>query len=499
MTDAVYLPSINVKTSDKQVLMNRFQYTGELAAIRATNSVGLYDQSPKYARQNNEPYSVEDVAESIRVKNFNFESVDYVLEITAARLKDDDGQVRYYFPSSNEELVEDILRHQTTINSQTAFWEDNYGCEFSLHFIWKELRRFNKSRNKIEIRQSLRILSRALLMFYRKDTYKDGTGDPIYSGTYLSESTVLKLSDYYKRVDLPEEAQLLGRAKFHNMVTESIKNVDYRLNRYDIFMEYRNDMSRWFHKRISHMHIGADLETPYQIKASTCFNDGNWKWQARLDRCKRRIDAALKEMSERGMIDSERTTVERLHEQNKHVDYVVTVYLSKAFIDHIILSNIVQKKNREVVQKLAASPMSENRKLDKANQGIIELMLSEGVEEAKIQAWIAKYSYEHMIYAARYTCERMSSKKQKNKDHNFDFTAYCDKALQNNWYNVPESEIIQEAVEINPENYTGMLKEFVIKHVVDKPDYVKQGFLQNGVNQGDLYDIWLKFSEGYSL
>lgn len=485
------LPDVD---SVRTMYLELFQNTGDLPAHRATNSLGMYDICPKYARQNNDPYWVDDPLKTTRVSSFSFRSQSYVVEVEAAKLVEKDGSIRYYFPSTNEELVEDVLRHLMTIDRQKSFFDDNIGCQFSLFFIYSELKKYNKTRSKAEIRHSLRILQKAFLTIYLEKTYDNGRGAPLFSGPFFSEATVIDLDDYFTRATHQDEDRVKGKIKFHNMVSEGIKKMDFRLNRYDICMSYKLDMARWLHKRISHMHTGADLATPFTIKLRTIFNDGNWSWQNRNNKNKTKVETAINEMIEKGMVNPEKTTIEPMVSDDipRYSDYKVRLYLTKAFVDHIIMSNVMQSRNKESLTETSVINLLSGASIQEVFSKLVDL----GVTPEFATQFLIEYGEDNVRQSIDYTENAMQVAIGKNKP--FNFVAYLKKCIENQWFNsvTKAAELlppVDEDVVIDPNNYSGVLRLFVEEHVINLPQNAKRGFLKNGINSGYVISQWQEF------
>lgn len=89
--------------------------------LSLSNTVKLWDCIPKYSLSQVEQNRMRSKDGQLPVyrKEFRFMDCDYCILITPAFLSIEDG--RAYFPSANEELVEDALRKMATLQNQCFF------------------------------------------------------------------------------------------------------------------------------------------------------------------------------------------------------------------------------------------------------------------------------------------------------------------------------------------------------------------------------------------
>jgi len=425
MSQQKNLTSENLNFKDVSLML--FQNRGELTKSRTSNTISFYDIMPKYSRNGSEPYVIDDAKATTRVYDFVFDGNSYVIEVEAAKLRSENDGWEYHFPSTKEEIIEDVLRHLLSVHKQLSFFDDNVGCQFTLYLIKQELKKYGKTRSSSDIRNSLTVLRKSQLAVYRAETYKKGMGDPVFSGPFFADATVIDLNDWFNRASLDQDKDCKGRVKFHNMVTEGIKECDFRLLRYDICMQYKSDIARWLHKRISHRHTGADANTPYSIKLSTIFNDGNWLWSHRMDRNKAKFSAAIKEMVKLGQLDDTNPIkFNKIKGQTSAAaDYLCQIYLSKDFINHIIMSNIVYGQNNTKYKSY-----QEEQQVPKiaTNIEIIKTLTKLKIKRPQAEKIIENYEEDKILEAIALAKKAMYKHKE---DDNFSIAGYIIKILEN--------------------------------------------------------------------
>jgi len=107
--------------------------------------------------------------------------------IQAARVLDEKtGASKDYYPSANEELIEDALRKIAAEQRNAFFDQANFrsGVVFTLYMLREELKKRGHTRSYQEIVLSLRILARSTIEI-RTPAGRDGEGfavSPYFSG-----------------------------------------------------------------------------------------------------------------------------------------------------------------------------------------------------------------------------------------------------------------------------------------------------------------------------
>lgn len=514
--------ALSDQLSAKETVLTLFQQTGSLATSRSSNTVSFYDIMPKYARAGNEPIVVSDANQSTRTYDFNVDGQAFIVEVKAADIKNPDtNKIEYHFPATREELIEDVLRHLLTAARQMTFFDDHVGLQFTVYNISQELRKYNKLKHNGQIRLSLRVLRRARLSVFRASDYNNGIGDPIFEGPFFSDATVVDINKYYNRGSSDLEGQnIKGLVKFHNMISMGIAEMDFRLLRYDIIMSYRSEMARWLHKRISHRHRIKSQYVPYEIKLSTIFNDGNWKWLSRLDKTRAKFEAALDEMRALGQLNAElHTEFEDVidNKTGKKIDYKLKIYLSQQFLDHIanvddIHANFKRKMEPE-------SPASDLLPSDDPQRPAFLMLMANGVFETEAASLALKYSNKEVERAISYAISHQRRKQKAEPNRHFNLGAFIKKTLEEGWHK-PKPKTKQSTTEeqssfinanenddsptttilvdepsptqslIDPNQYTGIMRDFVEQVVLTLPLSAQSRFLIFGVKNKEFAQYW---------
>jgi hypothetical protein len=204
---------------------------------RLSNTIALWDSVPRYSITRNlqsklrTPHGTLDLLKL----NFHHQGEDYLTTITPARIeiKDgpDKGKTLDYYPSSSEELIEDVLRKMAADQQQGFFDKKGYvsGVAFSLYQLQEELSKLGHSRSYAEIALSLEILHKTNIQI----TTSNGRDEQIRSSTYFPALGAVR------RKDIEADPTARWVVQFHPLVTRSIDEVTYRQFNYHQLMSHR--------------------------------------------------------------------------------------------------------------------------------------------------------------------------------------------------------------------------------------------------------------------
>jgi len=322
-----------------------------------SNAIDLWDSIPRYSisraaqarkRQPRQYDEETDTAKGTTLKKItttvHYMRCTYECTITPARVTDLDGNERDYYPSANEELVEDALRKLAA--DQAGFFDDSKrptiisGVGFSLYGLQQELARVGHSRSCAELKLSLDIMQGSNVHIVGKDE----SGQEInIKSSYLP--TVIAVS----RGRLRDDPKARWLVHFHPLVTASIDKVAYRQFNYGKMMRQKKQLARWLHKQLALKCVGADLIRPFEMRFSTIKRDGGLldRYSQTRDAVKALVDA-LEALKTSDVISAyDRKDV--LGRRKKIEDVVFNLWPSLEFVRDVKASN---KRQNDSLQKL---------------------------------------------------------------------------------------------------------------------------------------------------
>jgi hypothetical protein len=330
------IPPTEADFQGKQMdLFRSFVCNGEAERDRLSNTFDLWDSVPRYAvsRQQMDKLRKAKGFLDLRQVEFNYRGATLKTIIQAARILDEKtGTSTDYYPSANEELIEDALR-KIAADQQNAFFDQpNFrsGVMFTLYMLREELKKRGHTRSYQEIVLSLRILARSTIEIR---TVNGQRGEGFALSSYFSGLSAVSKNN------LADDPQAKWIVQFHPLVTQAIDALTYRQFNYAQMMSHRTQLARWLHKQLSLKFTFASLITPFEIRYSTIKRDS-----ALLDNYGRGrkaievLDAALDELKTAEVLAKvEKKSV--LGARGKIDDVVYTLFASSDFSRDMKASN----------------------------------------------------------------------------------------------------------------------------------------------------------------
>lgn len=254
-----------------------------------SNTIELWDSIPKYATSQqamNRIRTKEGLLPRLE-KSFVYKKREYRVRITPAILDAEGGEGDCaYYPSGNEELVEDALRKIAAEQYKGFFDKPEYksGVVFSLNLLRKELAKRGHARSYQEIIRSLQILAGSHIEIL----LPEGQGFAITS--FLPSLATVS------RILWREDPEARWVAHFHPLVTQSIDTLSYRQYNYHLMMSHSSQLARWLHKILSHNYVNASYLVPYNAGLASIRRDSGLLDCKRVNDDVRKLENALKEL-----------------------------------------------------------------------------------------------------------------------------------------------------------------------------------------------------------
>jgi hypothetical protein len=280
-------------------LFRSFLYNKEDERERLSNTFDLWDSVPRYAmsRQQMDKIRKEKGFLSLQQITFQYRGCPLEIRIQAARIFDEKTRVETdYYPSANEELIEDALRKIAADQQYAFFDKPNFrsGVVFTLYMLREELKKRGHTRSYQQIVLSLQILARSTIEI-RTTNGKGGEGFAVSS--YFSGLSAVS------RNKLADDPQAKWIVQFHPLVTQEIDALTYRQYNYAQMMSHNSQMARWLHKQLSLKFTFASLMTSFEMRYSTIRRDSALLENYNLERQKiQALDKAFDELQAAGVL-----------------------------------------------------------------------------------------------------------------------------------------------------------------------------------------------------
>lgn len=299
---------------------------------RLSNTIDIWDSTPRYSISQQEMNKRRNEYGNLPLLTVNFScrSQDYTAKIHPAKIEED-GKVVEYYPSANEELVEEALR-KTAVRQYQGFHDKTAvksGVAFSVYELRQELAAHGHARSYRQITQSLAILRRSHVEIFKAG----GKGEALIAANYLTGMMAVS------REKLEADPHARWVAQFHPLVARSIDQLAYRQFNYATLMALPTQLARWLHKQLSIKFTFASLfGNPFEMHYSTIKRDSNLLNCEREKDNRREVDKAFAELVKSQVLREvqKRAVIEG---KSKVVDVVYYLYPSAEFVKEMKAAN----------------------------------------------------------------------------------------------------------------------------------------------------------------
>lgn len=330
----IFKPPVSESFNCQQIeLFQKFLCNNEEQREKLSNAMPLWDCLPRYSMSRQAANKMRKAGTLPSLLNIpcKYLGQDFVVQIQPARIFDDNETVVEYYPSANEELIEDALRKIATLQDQGFFEEKSprSGVSFTIYQLREELKQRGHTRSHKEIVLSLQILARSIIEIKTDNKKNKAFG----VSSYFRQLSAVSKSD------LAEDPDAKWYVEFHPLITQAISTIDYRQYNYAQMMSHSTQLARWLHKYLAIKFTFAEIGREFEIRFSTVKRDSGL-----LEAYGRNRDAmdALKrvfqELMDNGILVSFNEN-RILGSQGKIEDVVYTIFPTMKFSIEVKASN----------------------------------------------------------------------------------------------------------------------------------------------------------------
>lgn len=314
-----------------------------------SNTIELWDAIPKYAISARKQAILRDEHGRLPIHEYEFIyrrsrkgnfPVKASLKLTPARVSVDGKEIDFY-PSSDEEIIEDVLRKM--LSDQRYGLHDVHDLQSWVRFkgytIRQELKRRNRSRSWDEVKRSFEIMSGCKLQVF---LHIDGTRKRVYDAAILSDTVSVERDSYLS------DPKAEWAVRLPMLVSTAMNLAAYRQYNYALSMDLRMPLSRWMLKQMSHCYINAHLLTPYRILYSSIKRDSAMLLHSRDYRNRDTVRDMWTELQDKNVILN--ITEEECESEATAEDIRFTATPSSDFVSEVKAANARQRDAIETLE-----------------------------------------------------------------------------------------------------------------------------------------------------
>ena len=333
--ETFHSPAIPTEFENVQLsLFQNFLCNTDEERARFSNAIDLWDSVPRYSVSRQAMNKARESGRFLEnyTAEFQYRGHRYACTISPARVVDLNGDQRDFYPSANEELVEDALRKLAADQLAGFFDKSNYrsGVVFSMYALREELSRRGHARSYQEVNLALEILSKSIIEIR---AHGEGKGEAMAISAYLPSLIAVS------QKKLRDDPKAKWAAQFHPFVTGSIDQVTYRQFNYHRMMSHTTQLARWLHKQLVLKYTFAELSKPFDMRYSTIKRDSGLLGSYARERAAiEALQTAFQDLKKGEILSSyERTDI--TGPRKKLLDVVFKIWPSLAFVKEVKAAN----------------------------------------------------------------------------------------------------------------------------------------------------------------
>lgn len=318
-------------------LFQNFLCNTEEERQKLSNTIELWESVPRYSISRQAMNILRDKHGNLPLlkHEFKYGGIEYCATIQAAQVEEESAgngiKTISYYPSSNEELIEEVLR-KFAVEQAHGFYEKakfKSGVAFSLYQLREELKRRGHTRSYDEIVLSLNILSGSTIQL---------VANTLRSRAFTKSSYFPMMAAVTRR-DRAADPTSKWLVHFHPLVTECIDKVTFRQFNYHRLMSHTTQLARWLHKQLIMKYTYASMTKSFEMHFKTIKRDSRMlenysRSRAAQDAC----EFSFNELKSNGVLRNFSLKKE-VGERGKITDIVYTLYASQEFVSEVKASN----------------------------------------------------------------------------------------------------------------------------------------------------------------
>lgn len=256
----------------------------------------------------------------------------------------------YVFPGVREDKIEEALK-LLLAHGQGEWETEKSGVRFTVRQIYRELARTGNKYNIDEIKEGLEVLRKARCTIYGIES---GTGrrKSVIDAPFLPAVLLNDRNTYESKLEAGEDTRCY--AQMHPLVSEGIRQNQFRLTNYLKHQRLDNLLARFIHKVLRIGFTAASSpNTPYKLSMNQTLMEYG-RFNERSDNNYSVFKTALQDLESNGILS--KWEVEDIRDQaDRRIihDRYFLCYPTQEFVDEVVRANSKSKRNSALLEEFS--------------------------------------------------------------------------------------------------------------------------------------------------
>ena len=285
-----------------------------------SNTIEIWEKIPKYFFTSRQIEKLRPATGQPDPYKWTYKEagIEHSVVIQPALIEQKDGSFKAFFPTANEELVEEALKRILTKQNQGIHDPINQETwvKFSLSMIVKELKHIGKGKDRPRIKHAIAVMSGCIITFFKGKK-------EVWKGSILQDLVTVDRGEYL------EDTSSYHIARLPLFISHAINTLNVRQFNYERYMECGGQLPQWIYKRLINRYTYASIGNDHHFMYSDLKSSGLLQQAREIDN-RRKVIFALDKLKEKKVINNYK--VEEKEENRKIIDTKYTVTASYEFI-----------------------------------------------------------------------------------------------------------------------------------------------------------------------
>lgn len=256
----------------------------------------------------------------------------------------------YVYPGAREDKVEEALKFLLA-HGQGDYEPEETWVRFSVRQLQKELIRTGITMSVDEIKEALQVLADSKCKIYGVDGH-NGSRRSVVSSSFIPQLAMVDRNQFEQALRNGEETRCY--AQFHMLVTQGIRNNQFRMTNYLQHQSLDNLLSRHIHRtlRIDFTYADFSNTKPYPLHMKKTLIEYG-RYTNRPDADAKVTRTALDELVKAEIITQyEEEKIHNPKDRRSITDRIYRLFPTTTFVDEMRKSNSSRKRNEQLLNEV---------------------------------------------------------------------------------------------------------------------------------------------------